>query len=113
MLTRVKTYCGEIAQMIERPRMVLRPSEGPWFNSRSGIIFIPQFITLQLDPAVLNHWLMFALCGLKRKRCGGRSNVEAWISNLIEREFCSKYIFEINLMLLRYGILEKLVTYIG
>ena len=35
---------------------------------------------------------------------------EAWISNVIEWEFCSKYIFEINLMLLYYGILEKLMT---
>ena len=43
---------------------------------------------------------MFALCGLKRKRCGGRSFVEAWISNVIEWELCSKYIFEINLTLL-------------
>ena len=35
------------------------------------------------------------------------------ISNVIEREFCSKYIFEINLTLLKYGILEKLGTLIA
>ena len=35
---------------------------------------------------------LFALCGLRRKRCGGRSTVEAWISNEIEREFFSRYI---------------------
>ena len=35
--------------------------------------------------------ILFTLCGLKRKRCGGRSFVEAWISNVMEQEFCSKY----------------------
>ena len=43
---------------------------------------------------------LFALCGLKRKRCGGPLFVEARICNVIERKFSSKYIFEINLTLL-------------
>ena len=97
------------------PGLIL--GQGSFLSSDlSRCSMIPRFIMLQhasRNYCVLNHWLMFALCGLKRKRCGGRSNVEAWISNLIEREFCSKYIFEINLMLLKYGILEKLVTCIG
>ena len=36
----------------------------------------------------------------------------AAISNVMELEFCSKYVFEINLTILWYEILEKLVTFI-
>ena len=38
---------------------------------------------------------------LETKKVWGCSFVEAWISNVIEREFCSKYIFKINLTLLK------------
>ena len=58
-----------------------------------------------------NYVYLFVLRSLKQKRCGGRSFVEACISNMMEWNFCSNSIFEINLMLLWYEILEKLVTY--
>ena len=59
-----------------------------------------------------NYVYLFVLHSLKQKRCGGRSFVEAWISNMMEWNFCSNSIFEINLTLLWYKILEKLVTFI-
>ena len=35
---------------------------------------------------------------------------EAWTSNMVDWKFCSSSIFEINITLLYYEILEKLVT---
>ena len=49
---------------------------------------------------VLNSMSVKQKENLKRKRCGGRSFVEAKISHVIEWKFLSKYIFDINLMLL-------------
>ena len=57
-------------------------------------------------------WYLFVLCSLKQKRCGQRLFAEAWISNMMDWKFCPNSIFEINLTLLKYEILEKLVTYV-
>ena len=66
-----------------------------WSRHQGSIISIYEF--------VCTVWL-------ETKKVWGTLNCR--IMDVIEWGFCSKYIFEINLTLLKYIILEKLVTYI-
>ena len=60
----------------------------------------------------LNH-IITTLKSFNKERCGGRSFAEAWTSNMVDWKFCSNSISEINLTLLEYEILEKMVTCIN
>ena len=65
----------------------------------------------QLSSSSSSFFIIFCShCVAWNKKVWGCSFVEAWISNVMEWEFCIKYIFAINLTLLYYEILEKLVT---
>ena len=53
---------------------------------------------------------LFVLHSLKKRKMWGCSFAEEWTSNMVDWNFCSNSIFEINLTLPKYEILEKLVT---
>ena len=55
---------------------------------------------------------MFVCAAKFERRQKGRLCVETWTSNAIDWKSLSNSIFEINLTLLYYEILDKLVTYI-
>ena len=68
--------------------------EGRIVRKLEGRIFYHKAEMIKNGKAKFYHKAEYLI-----KRCGGHSFVEAWISDVMEWEFWSKYIFEINLML--------------